>query len=168
MSDHAMSPREPARRASLRRDTRGAVLAEFVIAVTPLLMTFFCFVQMARVASARLMVKHSAIMAARAAAVITNGKNNTPDQNGGANQEMVTNAAKLSLGPYNRQMLTVTAEINDQSSQADPYGAVTVTVRATYRCSVPMGGRIVCPGGVKVFTERAMMPHQGARYQGDK
>ncbi|MCA9587797.1 MAG: pilus assembly protein [Myxococcales bacterium] len=148
----------------LKRDTRGAVLAEFVIALTPLLITFFSFVQMARIATTRLMVKHSAIVAARAASVITNGKDNTPDQNGGANQGMVTDAAKLALGPWNKQMVTVTTEINDQSSKADPYGAVTVTVRATYRCSVPMGSLFTCPGGVKVFTERAMMPHQGARY----
>src|SRR5436190_22180757 len=45
----------------LRSDKRGAVLAEHVIAIVPILMTFFTFVQLSKVATARLVVKHSAI-----------------------------------------------------------------------------------------------------------
>jgi len=50
--------------------TKGAVLAEFALAATPLLITFFSFVQVGKVFTASFVVRHAAITSARAAAVI--------------------------------------------------------------------------------------------------
>jgi hypothetical protein len=55
--------------------------------------------------------------------------------------------------------------VTDHSSKSDPYGPVKVKVDATYHCKVPLGGRIVCPGGVKHLVSEATMPHQGAKYK---
>jgi Flp pilus assembly protein TadG len=146
---------------------RGAVLVEFVIALVPLLMLFFNFVQLSRLATARLVVKHSAIVGARAAAVIANGKNNTPDQERGPNDAEISAGVKTALGPWwskSGAITSVTVNVTDNSSRSDPYGWVEVKVSATYACRVPMGW-LACMGKQKVLTEKFKMPHQGATYQ---
>ncbi len=148
----------------LHRNTKGAVLAEFVIAFVPLLTTFFNFVQLSKVATARLVVKHGTIAGARAAAVISNANNNTPDAKNDGKSD-ITNAVKMAMGPWVARgaISGVDVQVNDQSSREDPYGWVTVTVRATYRCTVPMG-QLACLGGTKQLEESYRMPHQGAIY----
>jgi Flp pilus assembly protein TadG len=151
----------------LRRDSKGAVLAEFCIAIVPVLTTFFSFVQLSRIATARLVVKHSAIVGARAAAVITNGANNNPGQNQGANDDQVTNGVKAALGPWwtkSGGITSVNVTVNDTSSRSDPYNWVEVKVSATYACKVPMGF-IACGGPTKRIEESYRMPHQGAIYE---
>lgn len=149
----------------LGKDQKGAVLAEFVIAVVPLLMTFFSFVQLSKIATARLVVKHGTIIGARAASVISNANNNTPDAKGDGKQD-ITNAVKLGMGPWvsKGSIVNVNVEVQDQSSREDPYGWVTVTVKAQYRCTVPMGF-IACGGVSKQLQESYRMPHQGAIYE---
>jgi Flp pilus assembly protein TadG len=151
----------------LERDSRGAVLAEFCIALVPLLTTFFSFVQLSRIATARLIVKHSAIVGARAAAVIANGSNNNPGEKSGTNVAEVEGAVKAAMGPWWNKSGGVTAvnvTVNDSSSQRDPYNWVEVTVTATYACNIPMGS-IACGGKTKKLVERFRMPHQGAHYE---
>lgn len=140
-------------------------MAEFVIAVVPLMMTFFSFVQLSKVATARLVVKHSAIIGARSASVISNAKDNTPDAKGDGKGD-ITNAVKSAMGPWHIQgsIQSVNVQVDDQSSKTDPYGWVTVTVEATYRCKVPMGF-IACGGASKKLKESYRMPHQGAIYK---
>ena len=149
----------------LHKDQKGAVLAEFVIAVVPLLMTFFSFVQLSKIATARLVVKHGTIIGARAASVISNANNNTPDAKGDGKGD-ITNAVKLGMGPWvsKGSITNVSVDVQDSSSRSDPYGWVTVTVRATYRCTVPMGF-IACGGPTKQLQESYRMPHQGAIYE---
>ena len=149
----------------LHKDQKGAVLAEFVIAVVPLLMTFFSFVQLSKIATARLVVKHGTIIGARAASVISNANNNTPDAKNDGKQD-ITNAVKLGMGPWvsKGSITSVNVEVQDQSSRDDPYGWVTVTVTAQYRCTVPMGF-IACGGVSKQLQESYRMPHQGALYE---
>lgn len=140
-------------------------MAEFVIAVVPLLMTFFCFVQYAKVYTAKLVVQHAAISAARAAVVMVKKPTN-PGENG-SNTD-VRQAAGLALSPWitSGSISNVSVQVTDQSSMSDVYGPVRVQVQATYRCTVPMG-RLVCPGSRKVLTTEATMPNQGARYKVD-
>ena len=152
----------------LARDTKGAVLAEFVLAIVPVLTTFFTFVQLARLATARLVVKHGAIVGARAAAVITNNHENNPGQEGGGEEE-VANGVKAAMGPWlSRSAITsVNVSINDASSHADPYNWVEVKVTATYACNVPMG-QVVCGGRTRKLVEKFRMPHQGAKYEAEE
>jgi hypothetical protein len=128
---------------------------------------FFTFVQLSKVATARLVVKHSAIIGARAAAVIANGKNNTPDQEKQTNEEEITNGVKAALGPWwskSGGITSVTVKVTDTSSRGDPYNWVEVKVSATYACRVPLGF-LACARPSKVLVETFRMPHQGALYE---
>jgi Flp pilus assembly protein TadG len=151
----------------LKSDTRGAVLVEFLVAFMPLMITFSSFVQLAQIATARLVVKHSTVVGARAAAVISNKASNTPDQKPGDNQDEIDSAVKLAMGPWAQTMKSVTVSIDDKSSCSDQYGDVKVTVDADYRCSVPFGNRLVCGagGGGHRIKQAFTFPHQGARYE---
>jgi hypothetical protein len=158
------------RKTSLKTDTRGAVLAEFVVAIFPLLTIFFVFLQISAVSVAKLMVKHSAVIGARAAAVFSNKRDNCPECSGDGVAE-VNGAVRAALVNWQGKFGSVTATVDDASSRDKgsnegygPYGLVTVTVRASYRCEVPVG-RLICPGGNLSITEIKSMPHQGARYK---
>ncbi|HVJ94737.1 MAG TPA: hypothetical protein VM580_33350 [Labilithrix sp.] len=150
----------------LKRDSKGAVLAEFCIAIVPVLTTFLSFVQLSRVATARLVVKHSAIIGARAAAVISNANDNNPGQYIGSHDDDISNAVKAALGPWQEAggIQAVNVTVNDTSSRGDPYNWVEVKVSATYACKIPMGV-IACGGSTKLLEETYRMPHQGARYR---
>jgi hypothetical protein len=160
---------ESGKKKSLRTDTRGAVLAEFVVAIFPLLTVFFVFLQISAVSIAKLMVKHSAVIGARAAAVFSNKGNNCPECTGDGEGE-VNAAVRAALVNWQGKFSNVSASVNDTSTDQagdqgfGPYGLVTVTVRASYKCEVPVG-RVICPGGVLTITEIKSMPHQGARYK---
>lgn len=158
----------------LHQDKRGAVLVEFLVALMPLMITFFGSLQLMQVATARVVVKHGAIVGARAAAVISNKNRNTPDQPNGSDAD-VEAGVKLAMGPWVKTMQSIDVRVDDQSSCDDPYGPVTVTVRAEYKCSVPFGN-LICSGmrfdgfhwnrpNAYPIEQRFTFPHQGARYQ---
>lgn len=148
----------------LIHDQRGAVLAEFVVAIVPLLTIFFVFVQISAIAAARIRFKHSAVIAARAAAVFSNQGNNCPECTSTGESE-VNAAVRSALGSAGAKMQGVSANVTDRSNRTDPYGLVTVEVTGQYQCSVPLG-RIICGTDSAVtFTERKSMPHQGALYK---
>jgi Flp pilus assembly protein TadG len=151
----------------LHANRKGAVLVEFLIAFMPLMITFSSFVQLAQIATASIVTKHATIIAARAAAVISNGHNNTPDAKQGDNQQDITDAVTAGLGPWAGTMTgTPTVTIKDQSSGSDVFGMIEVTVTAQYRCSVPFGGMLVCGtnGGTHQIVKTAAYPHQGGCY----
>lgn len=151
----------------LRSDKRGAVLVEFAVAFMPLMITFSAFVQLQQMATARLVVKHSAIVGARAASVISNKARNTPDQKDGDNTDEVKAGVQAAMGPWKNTMSNVTVTVDDSSTCDDPYGMVSVTVNADYKCSVPFSNLFMC-GAAKTHTFKPMtarFPHQGARYQ---
>jgi hypothetical protein len=118
-------------------------------------------------ATARLVLKHSAIVGARAAAVISNKSSNTPDQADKDNVDEVKAGVMAALGPWRGTMSKLTVTVDDRSTCADPYGMVSVTVNADYSCSVPFANLFMCGAG-KTHTFKAMtarFPHQGARFQ---
>ncbi|MFO0664394.1 MAG: TadE family protein [Polyangiaceae bacterium] len=170
----------PAAKRSLRNNRDGAVMAEFAIALTPLLFAFFGFVQVSRAFQANLVLRHSAIVAARAAAVISNKNDNLPkDQNEDGEtvsgkddgKDEVELAAAMALRPWIEEGAfdDVTVEIDDQSTRDDPYGMVNVKVTATYNCGVPLGRFLVCgTGSTLTKTVTAGFPHQGAKYRADE
>lgn len=138
------------------------------MALMPLMITFFFTLQLMQLATARLVVKHAAIVGARAAAVISNANGNTPDAAPGDNLAEIRTGVELALGPWRKTMATVNVEVDDRSSCADQYGPVAVTVRADYRCSVPFGNllcRVGSGASTKRLEQRYVFPHQGARYR---
>lgn len=137
---------------------------EFVVAIVPLLVAFFCLVQLAKLYSAKIVLDHAAITASRAAIVILPPNPDAP-RDPAKGQRDVTRAAELAMGPWKTSRAFTKVSI-DARGPSEPYGMTTVRVTATYRCSVPLGGRIVCGlGGTKTMTSEASLPNQGARYK---
>lgn len=155
-------------REGLVRDKRGAVLAEFVVVIMPLLTCFFVFLQVAEICVAKLMVKHATVIGARAAAVYGN-KNKTCPECEGTGEEEVTEGVKEALGGWQKHFVSISADYEDKSTRGEeekdygPYELVTVSVTAEYKCGVPLG-RTICPGSTFTIREKKSMPHQGARY----
>lgn len=154
MSARAAAPR--------RSDERGAVLVEFVIAAVPLLMMFFCFTQVAALANAKLVMRHAAIAATRAAIVIL-----PPNPGDNGTMDDVRVAAGIAMGTYllDGKLVAPDTQCTSQANAGDPYGLVTCTVTATYVCDVPMGKWWVCGGSAKIVSDTMSLPNQGARYQ---
>ena len=131
----------------LHKNKRGAVLVEFAIAFMPLMITFSSFVQLQQMATARIVVKHAAIVGGRAAAVISNKNRNTPDAEDKDQDDDVKKGVMAALGPWKRTMSNVDVKIEDTSTCEDPYGTVAVTVTADYKCSVPFANLFMCGAG---------------------
>jgi hypothetical protein len=151
----------------IRRDRRGAVLAEFAIAFLPVATMFLFVVQFARFEMCRLAVLHAANVSARACAVVNAGGDEINP--GGAEingpESDANKAAQMVLKPFLGQELSVQPVKCQHNDTGDPYGLDVVDVNATYTCRVPVGKRLMCPSGSRNFTVRASMAHQGARYK---
>jgi Flp pilus assembly protein TadG len=162
-----MSQKRKGTSKGLHGDKRGAVLVEFAIAFMPLMITFSSFVQIQQMATARIVVKHATIIGGRAAAVISNKNRNTPDMDDADMEDEVKKGVMAGLGPWKGTMSNVDVKIEDTSNCEDPYGMVSVTVTADYKCAVPFANLFMCGAGkthsFKPMTSR--FPHQGARYQ---
>lgn len=153
------------RSRSIIREQRGAVLAEFAIAIVPMLIAFFSFWQVSMLITAKMLTRHAAIVGARAAAVITGGGDTNPTEKGEeqGTEDDVSKAVKEALGVWgDKGILSSSTEVEDSGG---PNGRVTVRVTALYTCTTPLGRNWVCPGGVKPLTEEASMPKQGASYK---
>ena len=162
-------PTQDKKTPSLLRDRRGAVLVEFIVALMPMMMTFFGFAEVSKIYAAKLGCKHAAITAARAAAVMSNAHENNPGAEG-SGEEQIKAAAGAALGPWigTGAISSVNVTVSDKSSKSDPYGPVKVKVTARYNCKMPMMGRVVCPqGGKMTMAYEATMPHQGAKYKAE-
>ena len=150
----------------LKRDTRGAVLAEFAIAFMPVAMMFLFVTQFARFEMCRLATWHAANVAVRACAVINNGDAVNPggDKSNGPKTD-ANKAAQQVLKPFIGDGSELQVQDIDRPSQSDPEGTDTIKVNATYTCQVPVGKTLMCGGGSKTWTVTAKMPHQGAQYK---
>jgi Flp pilus assembly protein TadG len=138
----------------LVRDQRGAALAEFVIAIVPFLMLFFCTAQYSVVAVGKILTKHAAFHAARAAIVTCT------DPTGATGMADATNAANVAYGPVlklGQPSVAVTGGACDETNQA----MMTVQVTMPLKCGVPLGNLFVCGGTTKTLTASASMPNQG-------
>ena len=144
---------------------RGAVMAEFVIAVVPLLGTFFSLYQVTRLETAKLMLTNAAVCGARTAAVTSNAHGNNPGVPRREN-DMPERAVNQALLPFleSKSLTVVHVVVCDTSSLLDPSGPVRVKVSAKVACAVPMMGRVICKGPQKLLEAEATMPHQGALY----
>lgn len=137
------------------RGVRGATSAEFVIVFVPFLMLFFATAQYSVLAVEKILTKHSAFLAVRAAIVAC-----TEPGAGDDAMKDIDNAAAVAFGPalkLGRPSAKVTAGACDQTNQ----DLMTVTVSVKVKCSVPMGGLLVCGGPTKTLTASASMPNQG-------
>jgi len=151
----------------LRKQTKGAVLAEFCLVMWPLFWSFFGLIQISLIYTANLMLRHAAVVAVRAESVILDVGGNNPCDNGTSAD--ITEAAKQALGPWGSVMTLDSVSPTSSSNKSPPYGYYgldTVELTATYKCQVPMGNYLTCGAGrKKTFSAKASFPHQGARYK---
>lgn len=102
----------PSPASGWRRDTRGAVYVEFLIAFLPVYVFFLGLIQIGLLFTARLITEHAATNAARAAAVVIGDDNDDvhdygdeakhkfdPEDNDAKRTKAVRNAAIISLMP---------------------------------------------------------------------
>lgn len=156
-----------AKRESLIRARRGAVLAEFAIAFMPICTMFLCVCQLSRYSIARLAVLHAAEVSVRACAVVI-----APDPGKEVNLDGpdsdVQRAAQLAMKPFegsgeiSHTPPTCKFEGTDETANG---GTDTVELHATYSCKIPVARRIVCSSGDKNIVVHAQFPHQGAKYK---
>lgn len=140
------------------RGARGAILAEFAVAIVPLLTMFFTFAQAAFAYSANIMLHHAANTGVRAAAVIL------PPNPGNVGSEADVDAAvHAALGRWNSSFQDVHI-IKTPASR--PYELVRIEVQASYRCRVPLGALVMCgaDGLLQMRPVTAEYPNQGAEY----
>lgn len=162
------------------RGTRGAVYVEFLAAFLPVFIMFECLVQLAGLYAAKLVVMHSAEVAARAAIVVLP---DDPKYYGGEAVESCTgqrrndivNAAAIPL----RAVQSITGVKVTFPSTAGGGGdrqhfgrndLVRVKVQATYHCQVPFASRLVCSplSRLRTLTGEAALPNNGADYEYSK
>jgi len=137
-------------------DARGAVIAEFMVAVTPFLMIFFATAQFSTLSVAKLLTQHAAFTGARAAMVVC-----SDPQGQGDAQGTIQRAATLAYGPAG-SVASPTATISG-GCDAVSQGPVTVQVTTNFPCSIPLGNLLVCQGTSKTLTATATMPNQGSQ-----
>lgn len=163
----------------IARDTRGAVFVEFLIAFMPLMTIFLSLCELTRYSAARVAVQHAAGIGARACAVTGDPNPTAGPALDGSKADVDTavqyalkpwTGAAISIGNFNLPVRGATlkvdpADCTTAASNADPYGSDTVTVKATYKCSVPIAKALVCSGGSKQISVTSSYPHQGATYK---
>ena len=149
----------------LMRGTRGAVLAEFIIAFVPIMTIYLTMLELAHYFVIREVVVHAANATARACAVVG------PVNDAPAGKNGDTSSAKLAgeyvMTPWKNSGNNVSNIVVEctQAAAADPYGEDTGHVTADYTCSVPIAKNIACFGGPKKIDVTSSFPHQGAKYK---
>jgi Flp pilus assembly protein TadG len=147
----------------LGRDQAGAAAVEFVVAMVPLFLILFCFMQIGKMYTANLVFQHAATIAARAAAVVVEPTLN-PGDNG--SEDDVKSVARLALGAWQTAIQNVEVEIVSDATAEDPNGMVTATLTGEFACTVAMAATLTCGADRKIeLHARARFPLQGARYR---
>jgi Flp pilus assembly protein TadG len=164
------SPGRSSRLGRLRRDSRGAVFVEFLIAFLPVYVFFLCVVQLGLLFVVRLIVEHAAVNGARALAVVAGDDPKTYGgfekelnrvNRNGRREEAVRNAVVLSLAPLilngvvqKVDVIVPRADQPDGAKQTGdlrfaPMGEKTVTkvrlrVEVDAACRLALAGPIAC------------------------
>jgi Flp pilus assembly protein TadG len=169
--------------SALRRaaglSTTGAVYAEFIIAVVPMLVLFWGLMQLNGLLLADLVARHAVVNAVRAAIVCDS---DDPPQ---TPAELVTSngcsyeAAKMTLTSVKSFSPPggTAPDFSLSVEGADTNGnqPVTVTLIAHYHCEVPLVGGFVCgllsglshgsvANATAMLSRKATLPNQGAGY----
>jgi len=160
------------RSAHLVRDQRGAVYAEFVIVIMPLMALALGIFQLTQLYTGRSALDHAAVSAARSAIVVF------PDDPrlyggepvntlGSRRVAAVRLAALRAMAPSVLDGNVQTADISFPAGLPTERGEpILVELRATFRCRVPLVARVVCTGSGRMdLVSRASLPTQLADFQ---
>ena len=156
---------------TLTQDTRGAVYVELLIAIIPVLTLAMGIFQLTELYTAKVLVDHAAVSAARSAITVFA---DDPKFYGGepANEERprraaaVRTAALRAMAPFIMDGSLRTADVTFPDGVPKTRGApLTVEVRSTYLCRVMLVQRIVCSGsGTRALVGRATLPAMAADF----
>jgi hypothetical protein len=149
----------------------GAVYVELLVALVPMFTLFWGLVQLNGLFLADLVTQHAAVSAVRAAVVCEPDNHRLRPESG---QECAEGAVReiLGMGAAKKTVASIQqASVSLSGASASGTGPVTATVRAEYRCEVPLVAWLVCglAGGASghasaVITRKATLPNQGAFY----
>jgi hypothetical protein len=149
------------------KDKGGAALPEFAVAIFPLLWLFFVFVQVAQCFIGHLVLHHAAVIAARCA-VVDKGPNLPGKYVDSDAETACKNAAIAGVGKgfWFRTIwnISVAMEFTGGNDHIAQYSDVTTTTSGEYKCTVPLGQRIICNGSNKKWAFAIKLPHEGAMY----
>jgi TadE-like protein len=161
------------KRRRLFADRRGAAMVEFALAILPVLLTFFGFLQWAAIAYTHLILKHAAFVAARCEAVRNTGMTDASTVATSSGQPPTDDCAYTdNKGPYyylfkdvpgaygHLSLVTGTTLATDPTTQLPDI----VQVNLDYQCTIPLGNQMVCGGSHIQMAEQAKFPNQGAGY----
>lgn len=159
------------------RATRGAVYVEFLIAFLPLFSFFMGLVQLGFVETANLVVKHAAVVGARAAVVVLPDDESEYDgmalnRAEGKRKDAIDRAVKIplrTLSPFPTPKVTFPTNPGGTDSRVR-FGrddVVRVRVEYDYQCRIPIGRSMVCSFLLhqKKLLGEAALPNQGANYK---
>ena len=150
---------------SKRRHQSGAVYVETLVVLPVVFFMFFCTWQLVDLLTASLVVRHAAISAARAAAVIGPdsptfyGGQARDDVASGLRFDAVQDAAWMALKAHPHFSKGTSHVVVD--GQFAGNNLVTAHVSADYSCHMPWVN-VVCGGGTRTLTAEASFPYQAA------
>lgn len=156
----------------LADDTLGAVYAEFIIVIMPVLALALGIFQLTQLYTGRSALDHAAVAAARSAIVVfpddprLYGGERVNTQ-GSRRVAAVRLAALRATAPSildgNLKTVEVSFPAGLPTTRGEP---IVVEVRATFRCRVPLVSRVVCTsGGTMPLVSRASLPTQLADFE---
>jgi Flp pilus assembly protein TadG len=150
--------------ARLRRDSRGAIFVEHLIAYLPIMFFFMATWQLLEMCAAHLVLKRAASAAARAAIVVLPDDpsyyGDVPkDKFDGKRKEDVKLAAALVLGA-NPHFGDFDVTLNE-TSESKP---LTATVNAQFQCFAGWASLVCGPSGARMLTAKSTYAYQGASY----
>jgi TadE-like protein len=174
------------------RSTQGAVYVEFLIAFMPVFVFFLALIQLSLLFSTKLLVDHSSVQGARAAAVVFGDEPGSYDDAQDdvhvltpGRRQAVRDAVLVSLAPAildgSLEQVNVAFPRTEEPGGKDqpddvrllPLGAapqmLRVRVEAEAICKIALVNMIICKQGrghlrIARIRNEALYPYQGARY----
>jgi len=146
-------------------DTRGAIYAEYAVAIVPMFFLFWGLLQVNGLLLADLVLRDAAIKAVRAAVVCDSDKETSGTSAAQTCAQQAVNDVIQAETSITSADVTGVAGASATGNQA-----VTVTVVGHYTCQVPLVGSFVCgafgagASGTADLTRSATLPNQGHYY----
>ena len=151
---------------SLKRDQRGAVFVEHMIAYLPVMFFFLATWQLIELCAAHLILKRAASAAARAAVVVLPDDpayydGVAKDTFSGKRKEDIELAAAMILAANPHFTNDFKVEVPSVPKGGAP---LTVTVKAKFFCFAGWVSLVCGPTGVRELTAKSVYAYQGAAY----
>jgi len=153
----------------LKRDQRGAVFVEHIIAYIPVMFFFMATWQLMELCAGHLILKRAASAAARAAVVVLPDDpayydKVAKDSFTGKRKEDIEFAAALILSTSPHFSTDVKVDVQSSLKGGEP---LTATVKAKFFCFAGWVSLVCGPTGVREMTAKSSYAYQGAPYSYD-